>query len=148
MHKKLLHIFFILAGIVFSSTIVHAQDLQDIIHQCAMSAGEDATYLKDFVVKLEKGEPNQRPPVFRQTLALRKNITYRFSLCTMDNSEGQPVLRLYDQARMVLSSYSPQTGKDYPIVNFQCKKSGIYTIMISFKEANAGEAIGILSYVK
>jgi len=116
---------------------VTAQSMEDLVQRCAMNAGEDATYLKDFVVKLDGAQPEQRPPVYRQSLALRKNVTYRFSICNMDTSEGEAVLRLYDQSKQILSTYYPQTGKEYNIVNFQCKKSGVYTIMINFKEGKA-----------
>ncbi len=126
---------------------VQSQDLQDKIQACAMSAGDDATYLKDFVVKLEATGPGERPNTYRQTLALRKNITYRFSICNMDNSDGEAVLRVYDNANLILSSWYPSTGKEYRVINFECKKSGYYTIVINFKEGKAGEAIGILSYV-
>lgn len=146
MKKLKFHIALIfLAGILVAPS--KAQNMQDLVQQCAMNAGDDATYLKDFIVKLDGAMPEQRPPVYRQSLALRKNVSYRFSICNMDNSEGEAVLRLYDQSKQILSTYYPQTGKEYNIVNFQCKKSGIYTIMISFKEGKAGEAIGILSYV-
>ena len=148
MYKKTLHILFFLTGMMISALPLYAQDLDDKVHECALSAGEDATYLKDFIVKLEEGKPNERPPVFRQSLALRKNVTYRFSICNMEDSHGEAVLRLYDNAKLILSSYYPKTGKEYRIINFQCKKSGIYTIMVSFKDGKQGEAIGILSYVK
>lgn len=127
---------------------VPGQDTQDLVHRCAMNAGEDATYLKDFVVKLDGATPGERPPIYRQSLALRKNVTYRFSLCNMEDSEGEAVLRVYDQAKQILSTYYPESGKEYKIINFQCKKSSIYTVMISFKEGKPGEAIGILSYVE
>lgn len=134
-------------AMVFISFPSAAQDIQDLIHKCAISAGDDVTYLKDFVVKLEGAETDKKPPLYRQSLALRKNITYRFSICNMENSEGEAVLRLYDEASLILSSYYPESGKEYNAINFLCKKSGIYTLIISFKEGIPGEAIGILSYV-
>lgn len=137
-------IFFILFA---SQSETKAQDMQDLIRECAFNAGEDATYLKDFIVKLDAARPGTRPPVFRQSLALRKNVIYRFSVCNLESSEGEAVLRVYDQANMILSTWYPESGKEYQSINFLCKKSGIYTIIINFKEGKAGEAIGILSYV-
>lgn len=141
-----------ISGILFIAFLamptLSAQNTMDLVQKCASSAGDDATYLKDFVVKLDGVSSNNRPPIFRQSLALRKNITYRFSLCNMDNSEGEAVLRVYDQAKLILSTWYPASGKEYKIINFQCKKSGVYTIVISFKEGKEGEAIGVLSYVK
>jgi hypothetical protein len=147
MKKIYLHII-IAALLTIVALPSSSQDVQDLVQQCAVNAGDDATYLKDFIVKLDAAEPEQRPPVYRQSLALRKNVMYRFSLCNMDNSEGEAVLRVYDQAKLILSTYYPATGKEYSAINFACKKSGIYTVVISFKEGKAGEAIGILSYVK
>ena len=141
---------FYIVSVLFTMVLtlpMAAQDMQDLIYQCASNAGEDATYLKDFVVKLDGVKSGERPPNFRQSLALRKNIIYRFSVCNMDNSEGEAVLRLYDQSKQILSTYYPESGKEYRLINFQCKKSGIYTVMINFKEGKPGEAIGILSYV-
>ena len=144
-HIKI-HIILIIAAI-FIVLPAAAQDIQDLIHKCAVSAGDDVTYLKDFVVKLEGAGTGTRPPVYRQSLALRKNVTYRFSICNLDTSPGEAVLRLYDEANLILSSYYPETGREYNAVNFACKKSGIYTVIISFKDGKPGEAIGILSYV-
>jgi hypothetical protein len=137
-------VFLIIAG----RGISYSQDMQNLVHKCAQTAGTDANYLKDFVVNLDEAIPEAKPPVYRQSLALRKDVAYRFSLCNMDNSEGEAVLRVYDGANMILSTWYPDTGKEYRIINFSCKKSGIYTIVISIKEGKKGEAIGILSYVK
>lgn len=145
--KRLNIHFLLITAFVFLSFPSAAQDIQDLIHKCATSAGDDVTYLKDFVVKLGRAEDDKKPPLFRQSLALRKNITYRFSICSMENSEGEAVLWLYDEATLILSSYYPESGKEYNAINFLCKKSGIYTVIISFKEGKPGEAIGILSYV-
>ena len=139
---------FFLVFIFFFTVPAISQDIQTDIHNCVLSAGSDATYLKDFVVKLEAAKPNQPPPVFRESLALRKNVTYRFSVCNRDGSQGEAVLRVYDNANLILSTWYPQTGKEYHTINFECRKSGIYTVIVSFKKGKAGEAVGILSYVE
>ena len=142
------YIIFLLGFISLFNYRVFSQNFQTEIHTCALSAGDDATYLKDFVVKLDPAKPNQPTPVFRESLALRKNVTYRFTVCNMDDSKGEAVLRVYDNARLILSTWYPESGKEYRTINFQCRKSGVYTVMINFKNGKAGEAIGVLSYVK
>ena len=137
----------LLPYILFTTLPVTGQNIQESVQQCALNAGPDATYLKDFVVKLEGIKTNERPPVFRTTLVLRKNVTYRFSLCNLESSEGEAVLRLYDETDMLASTFYPETGKEFNSINFTCKKSGVYTVMINFKEGRAGEAIGIMSYI-
>lgn len=148
MIKKTLILILIASCNLCGFTLLFSQDTDDLVHECAVNAGEDATYLKDFVVKLDEAVTGQRPPMFRQSLALRKNVQYRFSICNMEDSEGEAVLRVYDQANLILSTWYPESGKEYKTINFLCKKSGIYTIVISFKEGKKGEAVGILSYVE
>lgn len=125
----------------------YPQDLQSNIQNCASNAGRDAIYLKDFVVKLDGGKPDQKPPVFRTTLALRKGVLYRLNVCNNSGTEIQPVLHLYDESVLLLSTYNSRTGTSYRAVTFECKKSGAYTIAISIREGKPGEVIGILSYV-
>jgi hypothetical protein len=142
-----LYIIILLFSALFLFPDANSQDLQAEIQNCALNTGKDAIYLKDFIVKLEAAKPNQKPPVFRTTMALRKGVIYRLSVCNNANSEGQSVLRLYDESVLLLSTYNPESGKEYKAVNFECKKSGAYTIAISTKDGKAGEAIGILAYV-
>jgi len=139
---------FLISGTIFSLNICFAQGSEEDIQKCAMSAGNDVTYLKDFVVNLDAAPPNQKPPIYRASLALRKGVIYRFSICNGDYSDGEAVLRLYDEASLLLSTYYPETGMEYKSINFSCQKSAAYTIVISFKEGKKGNAIGILSYVK
>jgi hypothetical protein len=137
----------IVSGTLISLDTCIAQDLDGAVQKCALTAGSDVTYLKDFVVKLDAAPANQKPPVFRTSLALRKGVIYRFSICNGDNSDGEAVLRLYDQANLLLSTYYPETGKEYKSISFSCQKSAAYTVVISFKDGKKGDAIGILSYV-
>jgi len=146
--KNILTYLILGAAFILGNIPASAQDIPDRVQECAGSAGEDATYLKDFIVNLDAAKQGQRPPIFRQSLALRKNVIYRFSICNMEESEGEAVLRVYDGSKMILSTFYPSSGKEYKTISFKCNKTGVYTIMISFKEGKAGEAIGILSYVK
>jgi hypothetical protein len=147
MIRSIIMYFIIFSGLLAASNNCVAQDPGTDVQKCALSAGTNVTYLKDFVVKLDAGLPNQRPPVFRTALALRKGVIYRFSLCNGDFSEGEAVLRLYDESNLLLSTYYPDSGKEYKSINFLCQKSSAYTVMISFKDGKKGYAVGILSYV-
>jgi hypothetical protein len=137
------YLFILLIAGFLSSPASYSQDVQS----CSQNAGKDAIYLKDFAVKLESAKPNQKPPIYRATLALRKGVIYRLNVCNHPASEGQAVMRLYDESNLLLSTFNPETGKEYKAVSFECKKSGAYNIVISFRDGKAGEAVGILSYV-
>lgn len=140
----LLALFTVLVG----SAVVFSQTENKNIDHCFASAGEDVTYLKDFVVKLPAKKNNQSPLVVKNTVILRKNTIYRFTICNNKNSEGKGIIQLFDVKRTLGSTYNPKTGKSYQSFNFHCSKTGPYTIFISFKDGKSGNAIGIMSYVK
>ena len=129
------------AGILSAQTTV-----EEMVDICASRAGEDATYLKDFQVKLDVSVDG-RPQVARYPLVLSSNNVYRFSICDMENSEGKAVIKLYDNNRLIFSSYSEDTSEEFNPFNFLCRKTGIYHVFISFLDGKPGEAVGILSYV-
>ena len=119
-------------------------DRKERVQDCASKSGEGAIYLKEFVVSLPKAVKDQAPPVYRQAVILRGNNIYRFNLC---NDKGTSILRIYDSSNLVVSSFNTRTNKDYNPINFLCRKTGQYTIMINFKDGKAGEAVGIMSHV-
>ena len=95
----------LLIGIFLGSgTNLSAQSAEQMVEICANQAGDDATYLKDFQVKL--GAPvDGRPQVARFPLVLSSNNVYRFSVCDLENSEGKAVIRLYDNNRRLQALY-------------------------------------------
>ena len=119
-------------------------DRKERVRNCATKAGDGAIYLKEFVVSLDKGEKGERPPMYRQAVILRGNNIYRFNLC---NDKGRAVLRVYDSSNMLLSSYDQKTNKEYNPINFLCRKTGQYNIIITIRDGRAGEAVGIMSHV-
>jgi len=119
-------------------------DRKERVQACAEKAGEGAIYLKEFVVSLQKAAKDEAPPVYRQAVILRGNNVYRFNLC---NDKGQAIIRIYDSSNMVVSSYDTNTDRDFNPINFLCRKTGQYTIVMNFKDGKAGEAVGIMSHV-
>lgn len=136
----------ILAILIFiSMTAFLPQDGSQKVQECAERAGQGAIYLKDFVVRLPGATSGERPPMFRQAVVLRGNNIYRFNLC---NEQGVGVIRIYDSSNLLLSSFDPASGKQYNPIQFLCKKTGPYNIVITFKDGTPGEAIAIMSHVK
>jgi len=119
-------------------------DTQARIQACAEKAGEGAIYLREFVVSLPGAEQDQPIPVYRQAVILRGNNIYRFNLC---NDKGQAIIRVFDSSNLLVSSYDARTETETNPINFLCRKTGQYTILINFRDGQAGEAIGIMSHV-
>jgi len=134
----------IIIVLTFLSSMLFQTDRQQLIQDCAAEAGDGTIYLKEFVVELPGAGDSERPPLYRQSVILRGNNIYRFNLC---NQKGEAVIRIYDSSSLILSSYDAISDIEYNPINFLCRKTGQYTIVISFKNGEAGEAIGIMSHV-
>jgi hypothetical protein len=76
-------------------------------------------------------------------------MKYKFTLCNSDNSKGELIFKLKDDAgKEILSSFNPKTGKVYTSVDFSCSKTGTYQILFDFRDFQQGMGVGIVSLVK
>lgn len=133
-------------AIIFCFTLVSMvqSDRKERVQDCAGKSGDGAIYLKEFVVSLPKAAKGDRPPMYRQAVILRGNNIYRFNTC---NDKGQAIIRVYDSSNMLVSTFDPKTNKEYNPINFLCRKTGQYNIIITIRDGKAGEAVGIMSHV-
>jgi hypothetical protein len=134
----LLSIGFLLAG----------QSGDPFVSNCVLNAGNDAKYLKDFRVQLGKAVA-QNDLRYKANMSLWKNTKYRFTMCSTEDSKGQLILNIKDDAnKVILSSFDKKTGKTYPFVDFVCNKSGIYQLNYDFTDGQQGSGVGVVSMVK
>jgi len=134
----MLSIGFLLAG----------QSSDPFVSKCVMDAGNDARYLKDFRIQLGKAavENDLR---YKANMSLWKNTKYRFTMCSTEDSKGQLILSIKDDAnKIILTSYDKKTGKTYSFVDFVCNKSGIYQLNFDFTDGQQGSGVGVVSMVK
>jgi hypothetical protein len=124
------------------------QSSSKLVEFCAASAGDDATYLKDFPVELDAAGPDGKAPEQRYTMVLSKNTEYRFTICNASGSEGKAMLQLYDLNRLYGSTYNPSTGQSFQSFNFQCQKTGAYHLIVSFIDGKKGSSVAIVSFIK
>jgi len=125
-----------------------AQATDQLVSNCAMNAGANAKYLKDFRIQLGKATA-QGEFRYKAQMSLWKNTKYRFTLCNAEDSKGQLVLNIKDNTnKLILSSFDQKTGKTYPYVDFTCNKSGIYQLSYDFTDNQQGSGVGIVSMVK
>ena len=132
----------LLAALLMSS--VAADSRKERVQECASRSGDGAIYLKEFVVSLPKSEKGEKPAMYRQSVILRGNNIYRFNLCS---DKGKAVIRVYDQSNMLLSSYDARSGKENNPINFLCRKTGQYLIVITEQSGKPSESVGIMSHV-
>jgi hypothetical protein len=119
-----------------------------LISNCAVNAGANAKYLKDFRIQLGKSAA-QGELRYRANMSLWKNTKYRFTMCNAENSKGQLILAIKDESnKVILSSFDKKSGKIYSFVDFECQKSGIYQINYDFTEGQQGSGVGVVSMIK
>ena len=141
--KKLLLLF----AFVIAAVAVLGQDSQDLVAECSLNSGDNATAIKNFVIKLPKAS-SADVPVHKANMYLMKNQTYRFTMCNADNSDGELILTLYDKQKQIISSYIKKSGNVYSSVDFACNKTGLYQLWYNFKDGEKGYGVGIVSIVR
>jgi hypothetical protein len=130
------------------SPSLKAQTEAQKIELCTKAAGADATLEQSYTVQLDATKDGERAKSFKKPVAIRKGNRYRFTICTDEESAGEAILDLFDEAKKVGSSYIAETGKTYQSFDFDCTKSAVYVIFISFKDGKEGSAVGVLSHIK
>jgi len=119
-----------------------------LISNCAINAGANAKYLKDFRIQLGKAA-TKTDLRYKTNMSLWKNTKYRFTMCNAQNSKGQLILSIKDDTnKLILSSFDKKTGKIFSFVDFECQKSGIYQISYDFTNGQQGSGVGVVSMIK
>jgi hypothetical protein len=144
--RMLILSFFVL--FVFSSFEAKSQSSSKLAEFCAATAGDDATYLKDFVVELDAAGADGKSPEQRFTLLLSKNSEYRFTVCNAEGSAGKAIFQLHDISKLYVTSYNASTGQTYQSVNFQCQKTGAYHLIVNFLDGKKGSAVVVVSFIR
>jgi hypothetical protein len=143
--KKQISILILLLTIAICS---FGQATDSLVSTCALNAGPNAKYLKDFRIQLGKAAV-QNDLRYKANMSLWKNTKYRFSLCNAENSKGQLILSIKDDSKKVVaSSFDPKTGKTYAYVILECNKSGIYQLNYDFTDGQQGSGVCVVSMVK
>jgi len=147
--KKLTIIIFlgILAFAFVNVQSAQAQTGEELVNICTKLA-DDATYLKDYTVKLSGAAPGEDPPSQKKSLILRKNTQYRFTICSSRDHAGRGILKVYSSSKLLVSNYVPATGKIFHSVDLKCQKTGPYHLWVEFEDGKEGLAVVILSFVK
>jgi hypothetical protein len=146
--KNLFFLILLFLIFAFCPQILKGQTEAQRVDLCVKVAGGDATFMSDYPAELSGANEGERAPVYRKPIALRKGNRYRFTICTDEESDGEAILQIYDENKLMGSSYNQDTGKEYQNIDFDCNKTALYHLFISFKDGKAGSAIAILSHVK
>ena len=145
--KKIFFFTLFLFTVAFFSQTIKAQTEAQKVELCSKATG-GATLLESYPVQLPAVKDGERAPVFKQALLMKKGNKYRFTICTDEESAGEGILKVYDEAKSIGSNYVEETGKTYQSFDFDCQKTAAYIIFVSFKDGKEGSAVVIVSHVK
>ena len=136
-------IFIILALFIFNFNPLKAQS-DELVNTCALNIG-NATYLKDFKIKLQSSNVN--PPSVKFSVVLNKGTIYQLNVCESPDYPGKAVIQLLDN-NQVIGSNMKADGSLLKGIIAQIQKTGVYNIVVSFKDGKEGAAAVILSFMK
>ncbi len=140
-------ILFIIIFFSFTTVDLYAQCNSELQDKCyEMIKG--TTYLKDFKVRLQPAQKNKKAPIAKYSIALSKGAHYRFTVTNDKYKDSQAIIQVYDANRLVGTNYVKDSEKIYPVFDFVCNKTAVYTILISFKDGKDGCSVAMLSLVK
>ncbi|MFO7864742.1 MAG: hypothetical protein R6U85_12125 [Salinivirgaceae bacterium] len=129
---------FFLAGNAFAQS-------DELVNTCALNIG-NATYMKDFKVKLQQSSVKP-PPSSKFSVLMNKGTIYKLNTCNADGYEGQAIVELYDGNKKITSNLQPD-GSVKDAAGFFCQKSGVYKVDVYFKDGKEGAAVVILSFMQ
>ncbi len=137
----------ILSVLLLTSVMSYGQASDALRSECALSAGSNAKFLKDFRIELGKST-NKNEMRYVANMSLWKNTKYRFSLCNAQDSKGKLILTIKDNSQKEILSSFDKNGKTYPFIDFICNKSGIYQISFDFYNGEQGSGVGVVSMIR
>jgi hypothetical protein len=140
MKKVIIILLTLVIGLQFSNALAQSDELVNV---CALGIG-NATYLKDYKVKLSASSVS--PPSAKFNVILNKGTMYKITVCNAEGYAGEAVVQLMENATILGTNIKPD-GSFVTAIGFQCQKTGMYSINVSFKDGKEGAAVAILSYI-
>ena len=136
---------FFVFSLFFVPTITQAQ-CGNTLKEIVVQEIGNATYLKDFRIRLDEGSP-KKPPEKEFPILLNKGTHYRFNIKANKDCTDQIILKLFDFTKAYGGNYDPDDGTSYEFFDFFCSKTQVYYISMSFANAMPGCAVAIVSMV-
>ena len=104
------------------------------------------TLLASVPIRLDAAKSDEKIPVFKQFIAMRKENRYRFIICNDKGSAGEAILQLHyinkdETDQLVGSTYNSKTGSMYQSFDFDCDKTAAYKLTVTFKDGKEGSAV-------
>lgn len=129
-------------ALLFCTNLAFGQS-EELVNNCALNIG-NATYLKDFKVKLQQSSVKP-PPTSKYPVLCNKGSIYKFNTCNAAGYEGKAIVELYEHSKLLTTNV--QKGEIKKAVGFFCQKGGVYMLKVHFKDGKEGAAVVVMSFM-
>jgi len=104
------------------------------------------SFLKDFHAHLKISRKKKAYPKMRYSVLLSKGTNYKFFAFDSPSYQGKLVLELHNKDGKVFSNFEEKTQKYLTEIPFTCKRTGVYYLVISFREGEVGCGMAVMSF--
>jgi len=133
--------------IIFSFLTGKSQCTDELLTEASKSL-DNFVYVKDFKIKLKEAVEKRDAKEVTYTVILNKGVNYKFILADAKEYDGKLVFELFGDRGKLVSSYNEDLDKHYSVIEYSCKRSGMYFINLGFEGAKEGCGILVYSFEK
>ena len=103
-------------------------------------------YIKDFKVELLKDKKDMKTGYVKFSVVLQSRSQYKFNVVDAPENPEKVIMQLYFKDKLLVSNF--EKGKHYKSCQFICGKTGVYSLVFSYKGGAEGCSSAVLSLVK
>ena len=78
---------------------------------------------------------------------MQENTKFGFAFASSEEYPGKLIFEFYKDDCLIGSNYNARSGRFYDSFQFFCKSTGVYHMILSFKDGKKGHAVGVLTHV-
>jgi len=136
----------ILAFVLLNLT-VYSQCNNDLVDLAIAQSGQDAVFVREFKVKLQKGSVKTPNPTGKFNVYLKEKTNYRFNVASDKVSGAEAILQLYKDGQLVANTFDEANKENNKAFNYVAGKTGFFQVLVFFNEGKVGCAVGIMSMI-
>lgn len=125
----------------------YTQCNQHLVEIAAEQAGANAIYIRDFKVKLSKGDMKNPTPTGKFPVYLNKGVNYRFTVANASEYNGLAYVELMRRGQKYADNYLSTEEGYSTTFDFSCERSASYQLMLNFGAGSEGCAAVVMSLI-
>jgi hypothetical protein len=124
----------------------HAQCNSEALLKQALKEMGDGQYIKDFKIELFKAKKSVKTGYVKFSVVLQSRSQYKFNVVDAPDNPEKVIMQLKYNDKLLVSNFDK--GKFYKSCQFICGKTGVYSLIFSYRGGAEGCSSAVLSLVK